>query len=439
MKFTEKSLREILPQNKAYKLSDQTRRGEGTLFLKVLPDGRKDFYFRYRHNKTDRTIKIGRFKSNPSEGGLSLKEAREKAHSYSKKLREVGDLKKHLEKERFEKDKEDRQGSFENLLRTYIDKLYSEEKVSAKNVEYGLEKHVIKGHPKIAKLKANEIDSDHIHLILATMVEGKITREVNKVRSYLNAAFTYGGKADRDPRRFGKTEKIFNIKSNPVSMVMRVKEFDKASERVLDKNELKLYWDKVQELTLPIKSSLELSLFLGGQRLTMLTRAKWEKFDMENKILHLYDKKGKGKGRDHLLPLSDRCIKIINKLKPWNENFEWPLTSTGEVPVPVDSLSKKVNSISKILEREHGIKSFTLKDIRRTCETMLASQGIPRDLRAHLLSHGRSGVQETHYDKYSYLQEKKEALFKWERYLDHVLSEKNEINSGAKVIPFPQK
>jgi hypothetical protein len=70
---------------------------------------------------------------------------------------------------------------------------------------------------------------------------------------------------------------------------------------------------------------------------------------------------------------------------------------------------------------------------------MLASQGIPRDLRAHLLSHGRSGVQETHYDKYSYLQEKKEALFKWERYLDHVLSEKNEINSGAKVIPFPQK
>lgn len=62
-------------------------------------------------------------------------------------------------------------------------------------------------------------------------------------------------------------------------------------------------------------------------------------------------------------------------------------------------------------------ESFDLRDIRRTVETMLAGLGINRDTRAQLLSHGLSGVQNAHYDRHTYLDEKHAALVTWEKHL----------------------
>ena len=64
-----------------------------------------------------------------------------------------------------------------------------------------------------------------------------------------------------------------------------------------------------------------------------------------------------------------------------------------------------------------GVDQFDLRDIRRTVETMLAGMNVSRDIRAQLLSHGLSGVQSVHYDRYDYLKEKHEALIKWEVYI----------------------
>lgn len=63
---------------------------------------------------------------------------------------------------------------------------------------------------------------------------------------------------------------------------------------------------------------------------------------------------------------------------------------------------------------------FDLRDIRRTCETMLASMGISRDTRAQLLSHGLSGVQVSHYDRHAYTDEKRAALMAWESRLHEI-------------------
>ena len=65
-------------------------------------------------------------------------------------------------------------------------------------------------------------------------------------------------------------------------------------------------------------------------------------------------------------------------------------------------------------------EAFDLRDIRRTCETMLAGMGISKDSRAQLLSHGLSGVQAAHYDRHSYTNEKRTALVAWEQRLDDI-------------------
>lgn len=59
---------------------------------------------------------------------------------------------------------------------------------------------------------------------------------------------------------------------------------------------------------------------------------------------------------------------------------------------------------------ESSLADFTLGDIRRTIETLLASKGISTEVRAQLQSHGLSGVQVRHYDRHDYLREKKGAL-----------------------------
>jgi hypothetical protein len=67
-----------------------------------------------------------------------------------------------------------------------------------------------------------------------------------------------------------------------------------------------------------------------------------------------------------------------------------------------------------------GGEGFDLKDIRRTCETMLVSLGVSKETRAQLLSHGIGGVQDAHYDRHSYIEEKRNALTLWEAKLSEL-------------------
>jgi hypothetical protein len=62
---------------------------------------------------------------------------------------------------------------------------------------------------------------------------------------------------------------------------------------------------------------------------------------------------------------------------------------------------------------------------------MLAALKVSRDVRAQLLSHGLSGVQNLHYDRHSYMDEKRAALLVWERHL-------GTIADGAVMSSFPE-
>ena len=57
-----------------------------------------------------------------------------------------------------------------------------------------------------------------------------------------------------------------------------------------------------------------------------------------------------------------------------------------------------------------AIKGFQLKRIRSGVETLLAANGISREVRGHLQSHGLTGVQAWHYDGHDYMPEKRRAL-----------------------------
>ena len=56
------------------------------------------------------------------------------------------------------------------------------------------------------------------------------------------------------------------------------------------------------------------------------------------------------------------------------------------------------------------IEGFQLKRIRSGVETLLAANGVSREVRGHLQSHGLTGVQARHYDGHDCMPEKRQAV-----------------------------
>ena len=92
-----------------------------------------------------------------------------------------------------------------------------------------------------------------------------------------------------------------------------------------------------------------------------------------------------------------------------------------------------VSSRDTVSTRE-ARQGFELRDLRRTCETMLAAMGVSKDIRAQLQSHGLSGVQQRHYNRHEYMLEKRAALEKWGRQLDRIATGK-----PAKVVQLRER
>ena len=433
--FTDPYIRALKPKAAPYKRSETAAKGEGRLIVRVLPNGTKEFFYRYRANDQDKTVALGRYDATGTNG-KTLAGIRKALRERRELQRDTGDVKQHMADEKRDKAIEARKGSLEQLLDAYADSLEAAGKSSAREVRGIFKLHVIKPFPLLAKAKANEIQPGNVQTILARMVKAGVTRQVNKARAYLGAAFVYGGKADNDPRTVAKDGVLFGLTTNPVLLVPVIREFERSGDRVLEEAELRAYWKGLEKLPIAQRATLRLNLALACQRPTQLVRAGWEDFDFAERTLLIRDSKGRGATRDHLVPLTDFALEQLKPLREMNppakegKGASLPFSSFGPRPIAVETLSVAVSDVSKRLKSEQDIPTFRQGDLRRTAETMMQKLGISKEVRAHLLSHGRSaGVQGKHYERYDYLPEKRAALEKWAAHLERVLEGKS-----AKVI-----
>jgi len=95
-----------------------------------------------------------------------------------------------------------------------------------------------------------------------------------------------------------------------------------------------------------------------------------------------------------------------------------PFSLKGSVNMSPSTALKIFTELGARLAAEGKSRRFTWRNLRATVETQLAAMGITQERRAWLLSHGRSGVQAKHYDRYSYLSEKRQDLDRWSYFLD---------------------
>ncbi|MDC0611151.1 integrase arm-type DNA-binding domain-containing protein [Vibrio sp.] len=414
--LTVSSIKGLKPKDKPYYEWDtNSQRGRGKLGVQVTPKGSKRFVFRYFVESKPKFIPLGQFPE------LSLTDARSKQKELGELLLQGIDPKEHLESDRkaqeHAKQEEARKGTIKQLFEAYVAQMERDGKRTHKAVIASLEKEVYPIIPPATKAK--DVTTHELMLVLAAMIRRGAKTQSNRVRSYLMAAFNYGLKHDNDPANFIDEAK-FGLVMNPVAAIPKQKDAERVGEHYLKMDEVvTLIADLNNEyerfkMGESIRNLILLCLFTGGQRPYELAASKWEAVDWQQKTLLITPDISKNK-RPHIIPLTDSALAVLEKQQFNNESeFIFPhRLNTGE-HIRLDSLSQ---SISRYREVTQSVRSFTPRDLRRTCKTLMGEIGISKSLRDRLQNHALNDVSSKHYDRYEYLPEKRIALESWEHKL----------------------
>jgi integrase len=273
---------------------------------------------------------------------------------------------------------------------------------SAVDARQIFERHVVEAWPTVAEAPAVALTPDQVLDMLRRLIEAGKGRTANMLRSYLRAAY----QCALDVRMVASIPmafKAFAVSVNPVAQTRRSPQYDRADKRPFSMPELRMYWKLIEGCPGREAAALRLHLLTGGQRIEQFVRLRCA--DVGEAALTLFDGKGRpGQGpRPHQIPLVPQARVDLASLK---REGEFAISTTaGRKAISVRTLAGWAQALVG-----DAIEGFQLKRIRSGVETLLAAQGVSREVRGHLQSHGLTGVQARHYDGHDYMPEKRMAL-----------------------------
>ena len=197
--------------------------------------------------------------------------------------------------------------------------------------------------------------------------------------------------------------KAYGVRTNPVALTKRDRQFDSADKRPLTIDELRAYWRLIAKLPGLRGRCLRLHLLTGGQRIEQLVRLRWA--DVSADSITIHDAKGRpGQGaRAHTVPINKGAARDLQALERVGDHVF--STTKGVKPISGTTLSGWAAQVVG-----DAVEGFQLKRVRSGVETLLAANRISREIRGHVQSHGLTGIQARHYDGHDYMAEKREAL-----------------------------
>jgi integrase len=184
----------------------------------------------------------------------------------------------------------------------------------------------------------------------------------------------------------------------------------KTGERVLSDEEIATLWNGLLR-SLPRSPTRQRILRLclvTGQRVGEIAGMRRTELNLEARTWSLPGSRTKNK-HPHLVPLSDLAARIIREA----------IADAGESPFvfPVGDTTASPNRLARAVARgDFGIADWSPHDLRRTALTKMAEMGIPPIVLGYVANHRtttKAGVTLAIYSKYSYENEKRQALEAW--------------------------
>jgi integrase len=246
------------------------------------------------------------------------------------------------------------------------------------------------------------------------------------------------------------------LETTPVIKVAKPTKRERAKDRVLSDAEIRVVWRALDSVDPPLAAGLRVLLLTGqrpGQVTTMETGELHDLDDPKKATWHIPVGKRKdtraNKRGPHVVPLSAMASDIVKAViasKREHDNSPWVFWSYRNQGSALDrhSLSRALQRVLTILQSDDPEQAKIIEgltadrptphDFRRTCATQMAALGVAREDRMAVLDHSEGDVHDAHYDRYDRLREKRVALAKWARFVDHLL--RNAPNETGVVIPM---
>jgi integrase len=261
---------------------------------------------------------------------------------------------------------------------------------TARETQRLLSKHFVKAW---GQRDIRDIRQADIHVVIDGLVKEGTPSEANHALGVVKTLFAWC--TDRDM-----------LSGDPCVKVKKPAKQGKRS-RTLTEEELRKLWQALPAEGFPFGHLGQL-LILTAQRRGEVAQMQWPQLDFQTRLWTIPEDIAKN-GREHVLPLSDLALEVVQSIPRLNETYVFPARGNDEATVSGFSKSKLR------LELAVGADDWTLHDIRRTTATFLAKLGTAPHVIERILNHvsgsfaGVAGI----YNRHAYLDEMRTALQQW--------------------------
>lgn len=200
--------------------------------------------------------------------------------------------------------------------------------------------------------------------------------------------------------------------------------------RVLNDRELRLVWIASEELG-PVFCGLVRLLLITGQRRDEVAAVDWRELDRARAEWLLPASRAKN-GREHLIPLSPQAVALLDALgggETWPKKGFVLTTDVGKSRVSGFSKTKRKldEQIADLIEDDEApVDAWRFHDLRRSAATGMQRLRIPGDWIEASQNRYKGGVAGI-YQRYHFLEEKREALEAWGAHVAGILAPKSNV------------
>lgn len=414
-RLNEQFLRNLKPQEKRVEYYDQhlikdgqlKKKGVKGFLVRLTKAGNKYFYYNYWFDGKAKKYKIGSYPD------IGVSKAREIARELSFQVDKGIDPQAEKKKRKQAPDPKTFKEISEEFKNKYLPTLKRKTREEYSRI---IDVELV---PKLGKYPIKEISRNQIINLLDNKAYGKNPAPVmaNRIRARLSKIYSFA--IDRG-----------HAEANPVSNVSKYKKtkdggkVEKRRNRYYDPDEIQELWKYFDNWNEPTGSVLKM-LLITGQRKTETMHMKWD--DIRDGVWTIPAELAKN-SEQHLVPLPDMALQIIEGLRPMNGKSDYVFCSPKEHNAPMKWLTRARVTI----QEESDVPDFRPHDLRRTVATYMAKLGVDRTVLGKILNHkGLAGDDQVTaiYDRHGYMDEKRQALNRWGRRLEQII----EGNVKAKV------
>ena len=401
-KLNDPKIRKAQGKERAYKLSD----GAG-MYLLVTPAGQKYWRMKYRIAGKEKTLALGVY---PDVTLAAARNKRKAARELLDKGKDPGLAKKEQKRQEIMQ----AQSTFEAVAREWHGKQKDRWTPGhAVKVLTSLESNIFPalGARPIAEITPAEL-LDVLRVIEhrgALYVAGEVLQRCGAIFRYAIASCMAERNPAADLRGALRPPKVTHYAS-------------------LDAKDLPEFLGKLDQFVGHKITQLAIRLLLlTFVRTGELRAAKWEEFDLDNRLWRIPASRMK-MGVEHLVPLSDQVLECLAELREISGHYDLVFPGRNNINKPMSA-----NAVLFALYRLGYHGRATGHGFRTTASTILHEMQFPSDAIERQLAHGERDQVKAAYNKALYMDKRTEIMQAWADYLDTVK------DTPGKVVPIKQR